>query len=235
MSGENDPRAVETPGALGRLGRLDSGALSDALDRLALAGCVTGLRPVTVARRIAGRVHTVKLAAGATGASEAAAGGAPRHLATRAIALCAAGDVLVIEQRTGIDAACWGAILSHGARLRGIAGVIADGPVRDIDEARELAFPVYGRSVTARTARGRIHESGTDVPVQVADVIVHPGDYALADASAVVFVRPDRLAEVLDAAEAIAAREAAMVRELRGGRAIAEALGADYEHMLRKE
>jgi 4-hydroxy-4-methyl-2-oxoglutarate aldolase len=211
--------------ALGRLARLDSCALSDALDRLTLCGCVTGLVAATVPARIAGRVHTVKLVASSDAPS-------PRHLGTAAIEACAAGDVIVIEQRTGIDAACWGGILSQGAKLRGVAGMIAEGAVRDIDEARELAFPVYCRSFTARTARGRLRELGTDIPVQVADVIVHPGDYALADASGVVFVRPERLAEVLEAAEAIAAREAAMVRRLREGKPITEVMGADYERLL---
>jgi 4-hydroxy-4-methyl-2-oxoglutarate aldolase len=223
-----EPQSFEAQG-LRRLAGLDSCALADALDRLSLAGCVTGLVAATVSARIAGRVHTVKLAAGPGPPS-----GSARHLGTAAVQACSAGDVIVIEQRTGLDAACWGGILSQGARLRGIAGVVAEGPVRDIDEARELGFPVYCRSVTARTARGRIHESGTDVPVQVGDVRVHPGDYALADASGVVFVRPDRLADVLDTAEAIAAREAAMVRRLREGAPIAEVMGADYEHMLRK-
>jgi 4-hydroxy-4-methyl-2-oxoglutarate aldolase len=214
--------------ALHRLARLDSCALADALDRLSLPGCVTGLIAATVSTRIAGRVHTVKLEAGS-------GSGSTRHLGTAAVEACSPGDVIVIEQRTGIDAACWGGILSHGAKLRSISGVIAEGPVRDIDEARELAFAVYCRSVTARTARGRIHESGTDVPVRVADVSVQPGDYALADASGVVFVRPDRLAEVLDAAEAIAAREAAIVRRLRDGTPITEVMGANYERMLRND
>jgi 4-hydroxy-4-methyl-2-oxoglutarate aldolase len=218
--------------ALSRLAALDSCALADALDRLSLSGCVTGLVAATVPARIAGRVHTFKLT---SGAGQQASSGSTRHLGTAAIQACSAGDIIVIEQRTGIEAACWGGILSHGAMLREIAGVIAEGPVRDIDEARELAFPVYCRSVTARTARGRIHESATDVPVQIADVVVHPGDYALADASGVVFVRPDRLGEVLAVAEAIAAREAQMVRRLHEGAEIAEVMGADYEHMLRKD
>jgi 4-hydroxy-4-methyl-2-oxoglutarate aldolase len=217
-----------------RLAQLDSCALSDALDRLSLGGCVTGLAAATLPARIAGRVHTVRLAASARGGANPPRGLAPRHLGTTAIEACAPGDIIVIEQRTGIDAACWGGILSQGAKLRGIGGVIADGPVRDIDEARELAFPIYCRSVTARTARGRLYESGTDVPVQVAEVSVHPGDYALADGSAVVFVRPDRIAEVLEAAEAIAARERAMLGRLRAGSSVSEVMGADYEHMLRK-
>ncbi len=216
--------------ALRRLSRLDSSALSDALDKLSLAGCVTGLVSVSVPVRITGRVHTVKLVAGPAPPSSQP----PRHLGTAAIEACSVGEVIVIEQRTSFDAACWGGILSRAARMRGIAGVIADGPVRDVDEARELTFPVYSRSVTPRTARARIHELGTDIPVQVADVVVYPGDYALADASGVVFVRPGRIAEVLGVAEAIAAREAEMVDRLVEGRPITEVMGAEYEQMLSK-
>ncbi|HTT03045.1 MAG TPA: RraA family protein [Steroidobacteraceae bacterium] len=215
--------------SLGRLARLDACALSDALDTLRLNGCVSGLVAATSGVRITGRVHTVKLAAGPAPAD----GTAPRHLGAAAIEACSIGDVIVVEQRTGIDAGCWGGILSRGAKLRGIAGIIAEGCVRDIDEARQLGLPIFCRGHTARTARGRVHELGTDVPVQVGDVTVHPGDYALADASGVVFVRPERLQEVLSAAEAIAAREAAMVLRLAAGEAITHVMGADYEHMLR--
>lgn len=213
-----------------RLARLDSCALSDALDRLSIAGCVTGLAPRSIPARICGRVHTVEIAAGPL----SAASGPPRHLGTAAIEAAAAGDVIVIAQHTGIEAACWGGILSQGARLRGVRGIIADGPVRDVDEARDLAFPVYSRSVTARTARGRIHESATDVPVRIGDIVVYPGDYALADSSGAIFVRPDRIAEVLAAAETIAEREAAMIGRVAGGESIAAVMGAEYEHMLER-
>ena len=213
-----------------RLAALDTCAVSDALDRLGLAGCVTGLVPLTAQRRIAGRVRTVKLLA--EGAASTAAG-APRHLGTTAIEAADPGQIIVVEQRTGIDAGSWGGILSLGAKLRGVAGVIADGPVRDLDEARQLDFPIYGRSATARTARGRIVEAGTDVPVNIGGVTVNPGDYVLADSSAVVFIAAAEMARVVDAAEAIAGREAAMAEALRAGRRITEVMGAAYEHMLK--
>ena len=214
-----------------RLGRLDACAVSDALDRLGLTGCVTGITPLTSTRRIAGRVHTVKLVA-AGGAS--APSGPPRHLGTAAIEACAAGEIIAIEQRSGLDAASWGGILSQGAKLKGIAGIIADGPVRDVDEARGIDFPVFARSATARTARGRIVEAATDGPIAVGDVTVRPGDYALADSSGVVFLAAADASRVIAAAEEIAAREAAMGRALKDGRRITEVMGADYEHMLKR-
>ena len=91
---------------------------------------------------------------------------------------------------------------------------------------------IYARSCTARTARGRIVELGTNVPVEVGEIVVHPGDYVIADGSAVIFIRPDDLPGVLDAAEFIADREAAMAQALRAGKSITEVMGASYEHLL---
>lgn len=218
---EIDPR-------IGRLSRLDSCAVSDALDRLGLTGVVTGLHRLATSRRIAGRAVTVKLGAGA-----AAGAGPVRHLGTTAIEASRHGDVIVVEQRSGIDAGSWGGILSLGARLRGVAGVVADGPVRDIEEAEAHDFPVFARACTARTARGRIVELATNGPVTIGDVRVAPGDYVLADGSAVVFVRAEDIDRVLEAAETIAGREALMATALREGKPITEVMGASYEHLLK--
>ena len=215
---------------VGRLSRLDSCAVSDALDKLQLAGVVTGLHPLSTSRRIAGRVVTVKL-----GTGTAARPGPARHLGTTAIEAARPGDVIVVEQRSGVDAGSWGGTLSLGAKLRGVAGVIADGPVRDIDEAKGHDFPVFARALTARTARGRIVELATNEPVMIGDVSVAPGDYVVADGSAVVFVRAEDVDRVLEAAEFIAGREALMAKALREGKPITEVMGASYEHMLKEQ
>jgi regulator of RNase E activity RraA len=212
---------------LERLGRLDSCAVSDALDRLGLAGAVSGIHRFSTDRRISGRVVTVKLE------RDDGRPAASRHLGTTAIESAQPGDVIVIEQRTGIDAAGWGGNLSCGAQIKGIAGVIIDGPGRDVDEARQFDFPVFARDHTARTARGRIVETGTNVPISVGDVQVTPGAYVVADGSGVVFVAASEIERVLEAAEAIAARERAMVAALRDGTPITEVMGRTYETMLK--
>ena len=211
-----------------RLAQLDAGAVSDALDKLGLGGVVTGLQRLSSARRISGRVLTVKME------KDDGRPVASRHLATTAIETAQPGDVIVMEQRTGIDAACWGGNLSLGASLRDVAGVIVDGPARDIDEAREYDFPVFARGATSRTARGRIVETGTNVPISVGDVTVTPGDFVVADGSAVAFIAAREIDRVLEAAEAIAARERAMVAALRDGTPISEVMGRNYETMLKK-
>lgn len=211
-----------------RLLRLDTPAVSDAIDRLGLTGRVTGLHRVSTDRRIAGRVLTVKLGTGKP------ADGPPRHLCTAAVEAASPGDILVIEQRSGVEAAGWGGILSNAAKVREIAGVIVDGPARDIDESRELDFPVFARSVVPTTARGRIVELDSGTPVQVGSVTVKPGDFVIADGSGIVFLAADRAAEIIETAEAIAAREAAMTKAVLAGEPVSQVMGADYEHMLKK-
>ena len=212
---------------ISRLSRLDSCAVSDALDKLGLKGEVTGLQRYSTDRRIAGRVLTVTLAP-AKGRTNS------RHLCTAAIEAASPGDVIVVEQRTGIDAASWGGNLSIGAQMRGVAGVIVEGPARDIDDSRRLDFPVWARSHTARTARGRIVEAATGEPIVVGDVTVTPGDYVVADGSAVVFVAQTEIECVLETAEAIIRREDAIAQALREGKPIGQVMGANYEHMLKK-
>jgi 4-hydroxy-4-methyl-2-oxoglutarate aldolase len=211
---------------ISRLTKLDSCAVSDALDKLGLPGSVTGIHRLTTETRIAGRVLTVKLdrADGRTNT---------RHLCTAAIEAATPGDIIVVEQSTGLDAASWGGNLAIGAKVRGVAGVIIEGPARDIDDCRNLDFPVFARSHTARTARGRIVEVATGEPVKVGDVTVTPGDYAVADGSAVVFIAQSEIARVLDTAEAIATREEAMAQALREGTPISRVMGTNYETMLK--
>jgi 4-hydroxy-4-methyl-2-oxoglutarate aldolase len=210
-----------------RLLHMDSCAVSDALDKLGLAGSVTGIGRVSTDQRIAGPVLTVKLdrAEGRTNT---------RHLCTAAIEASKPGDIIVCEQRTGLDAACWGGNLTIGAQMQGVAGAIIEGPARDIDESRQLGFPVFARSITGRTARGRIVEVASGEPIQVGDLTVHQGDYVVADASSVVFIAQKEIERVLEAAEAIWAREALIAQALREGKPPSQAMGANYEQMLKR-
>src|SRR5688572_2359481 len=174
-----------------RLNRLDTCAVSDAMDKLGLRGVVTGIHQFSTTRRIAGRVITVKL--GIDDGRPTAA----RHLCTTAIETAEPGDVIVVEQRTGIDAASWGGNLSLGAKIRGVAGVICEGPARDIDESRQHDFPVYARDHTCTTARGRLVETATNERITVGTVLVAAGDYVIADGTAVVFIRQADMSRVL--------------------------------------
>jgi regulator of RNase E activity RraA len=208
-----------------RLARLDTCAVSDALDRLGLPGVVAGIRPLTGPHKVAGRAVTVKLVAAVGRTSK-------QHLATAAIEASGPGDVLVIEHRSREDCAGWGGILSRAAKLRDIAGTLVEGSVRDVDESREIGYPVFARRAVPTTARGRIVEEGWNLPVDIGGVTVHPGDFLIADGSGVVFVAKARIEEVLNAAEEIAARERAMAEAVESGKPVSRVMGGEYEAML---
>ncbi len=184
-----------------------------------------GLPPLSVIKPIFGPVKTVKLVAGKPQHS-------PRHLCTAAIESAARGDVIVIEHSSGVECAGWGGVLSVGAQVNGVEGVVIDGPARDIDEARALGFPVYGRSAISRTARGRAYEIDFNCEIKIGDVRVVPGDVVFADSSGVVFLPAAQIEEIVRRAERIAQRERLMVQALRAGDRITEVVGRNYEEML---
>lgn len=217
------------PGAfVARLRKVDCCAVSDALDQLKLGGVVTGLlEQCSGTSRVAGRAITLKLGVGSPQAGPA------KHLGATAVEIGGSDDIIVIEQRSGVEAGSWGGLLSMGAKVKGIAGVVSHGPVRDIDQAIEMGFPVFASATTSRTARGRIVEIATNVPVSIGEVMVAPGDYVVADRSAVIFISPIDIDRVLAAAERIAAKEDVMAKEILAGTPIGTVMGASYEHMLK--
>jgi regulator of RNase E activity RraA len=138
-------------------------------------------------------------------------------MAAAAIEAAADGDVLVIANEGRLDVSCFGGILTVAARRRGIKGVVIDGACRDIAESEESGFPVFGRAVVPVSARGRIVQLAMEEPVSFAGVTVNPGDFVIADRNGVVFVSAAEVERVLDLAERIVAREAAMAEAVSAG------------------
>jgi regulator of RNase E activity RraA len=77
-----------------------------------------------------------------------------------------------------------------------------------------------------------VAEAATNVDVRIDEITVSPGDYVLADNSAVIFIGRANIEAVLAAAEDIAAREAAMAKALLAGQPVGTVMGANYENML---
>jgi len=203
---------------LQRLRRLDSCAVSDALDTLGLPGATTGIGPLWPVRAaVAGRARTVT-------AGPRASDRPAQHIAAAAIAAAGRGDVLVIANDGRVDVSCFGGILTLAASCRGIGGVVIDGACRDIAESEELDFPVFGRAVVPVSARGRIVQVAMEEPVSFAGITVHAGDLVLADRNGVVFVPAAEASRVLDLAERITARESSMAEAVRNGQPITEVM-----------
>jgi 4-hydroxy-4-methyl-2-oxoglutarate aldolase len=212
-----------------RLRRLDSCVISDALDRHGVGGVTNLLQQLTPSRRIAGRAITVKLGPPLTGGN--ARSGPVRHLGAAAVDASGTEDIIVVAHQGRTDCAGWGGLLSRGAAMRGVTGVVIDGAARDVAEAAQLGVALYGRAPTPVTVRGRAAEHAWDVPIEIAGITVRPGDLVLADDSGVVVVPAEHSHQVLTTAESIAAVEAAMASAIDAGTPVSEVMGKTYEEL----
>jgi 4-hydroxy-4-methyl-2-oxoglutarate aldolase len=209
-----------------RLAKLDTCSVSDGLDILKLTGATWGVRPQWQCPPIVGRAVTVKIKP--VGLQQPT-----QHLGTPAIDAAQPGDIIVIDNGGQRQFSTWGGLLSLSAKIKGLSGVVIDGACRDIDEARDLQFPVYARGVVPMTARGRVMQDSFNQEIQFAGVQVHPGDLVIADGSGVVFIPSEKEEEVLDAAEMVFNKEAQMAEGIRKGSSSLELLEKlGYERML---
>lgn len=202
--------------------------LSDAMDKIGIKGAISGIRPVFPCPPIAGRAVTIKITAAGMKKSE-------HHLGVHAIDAASEGDVILIDNHGDVENNCWGEILSMGAKMKGVSGVVIDGAARDIDMCQKFDFPVYARAIVPITARGRIMQESFNTVVRIGDVQVRPGDIVLADINGIVIIPVEKIDEVLETAEKIMQKEAAMVEELRKGASIIDVdRKYAYEQMLKK-
>ncbi|HEY7320708.1 MAG TPA: RraA family protein [Candidatus Binatia bacterium] len=211
-----------------RLLKLDTCAVADGMDRLGLAGATYGVRPMWLCPKIIGRAVTMKI-------KPVGLDKPKQHLGTLPIDAAQPGDLIVIDNGGRLDTSCWGGLLALAAKTRGISGVVIDGACRDIDESRELGFPVYARGAVPMTARGRIMQESYNQEIEFAGVQVHPGDLVIADGSGVVIIPRPKEEDVVREAEAVAATEARMAEGIRQGMSVREVLEKlGYEQMLDK-
>jgi regulator of RNase E activity RraA len=188
-----------TDGLIDRAAGLSTCHISDALDRCGLPPRgLPGIRPLEPAKRAVGRAFPVQLRAADGNSAD------PRnyldHIPARAFVVLAAGG--------RIDCSVWGGNRTVSAINHDAAGAVADGAYRDVDEHRELGFPVYGLAPISMASRGRLVVTGFDVSVVACGVSVAPGDLVAADSSGVVVVPRAHAGQVVTEAEQIRDAEA---------------------------
>lgn len=184
-------------------------AISDALDRLGLAGSARGIAPLTDGRRMAGPAFTVRYVAA----------GSPPGTVGDYIDDVAAGAVVVLDNAGRTDCTVWGDILTAVAADRGIAGTAINGVCRDTHRALSTGYPIYSCGRFMRTGKDRVEVAEVGDVVNLGDVQVRPGDLVVGDDDGIVVVSAGRADEVLALAASIAETEAAV---------LADALQHDY-------
>lgn len=131
-----------------------------------------------------------------------------------------AGDVLVIDARNDAGAATLGNILATRMQVRGVAGIVTDGALRDFPAFAEIDLPVYARGAHAATASTRHHPVDINVAVGCGNVMVVPGDVVVGDAEGVVVI-PASIAEVVaQQAQEQEEMEAFLLDKIRNGASI---------------
>lgn len=201
-----DPTALE-------LERHATTTLSDAMDRLGIAGQAIGIAPLDHGFRMVGRAFTVRTipVAVVSGTVGDYIDDVPE------------GSVVVLDNGGRLDATVWGDILTIMAHRKGIAGTVIHGVCRDMSRSLELRYPIFSRGVCMRTGRGRVQADGMQVPVSLGEVRVEPGDWLVGDADGVVVVPQGRLDEVLAVSRDIGEAEDRIRTEIEGGSRLDEA------------
>jgi 4-hydroxy-4-methyl-2-oxoglutarate aldolase len=180
---------------LGALARLGVATVHEAAGRTGVVGLP--LTQVVPGSRVAGPARTALCAPG------------DNTMVHALIAHARPGDVLVLTSREPAPIALVGDLLATQAKARGVAGMLVDGAVRDLDELAALGLPIWARFVRASGAtKGALGE--LDVPVVVGGAEIRPGDLVVMDCDGAMALAQERLEEVLPLALERADREEAM-------------------------
>jgi len=132
--------------------------------------------------------------------------------------------VIVIDCGGSARNALWGETATFLCQLKGITGVVTNGSVRDIEAMRAARFPVFAAGVSLRHSVKR--EPGwTQVPVQIGDVTIHPGDYVVGDADGVIVLPQAEAAAIVARARAQRKAEQTRAARLRAGEPLNAVLG----------
>ena len=134
------------------------------------------------------------------------------------------GDVLVVSNEGDNTRALMGEIMMAYLRYtKKVAGIVLDGPIRDIDEIADLKFPVYLGSTSPVKSARFMETVDTDVPVFIGGVQICPEDLILMDRTGVAVVPSAHLKEVLEEAKKIKAKEDRIEDLVRVGMSLNEA------------
>jgi regulator of RNase E activity RraA len=162
------------------------------------------------------------------------------YLVARAVVQTRPGDVMVVDMGGSVEAGFIGDILAAGFLVKGGAGIVCDGAVRDLTFLRTLDLPLYTRGAHAAAIGRRMLGLDLNIPVRIAGVTVMPGDILMGDAEGVLAI-PAALAETAaDEALATDAKEAFLREKLAEGVPIteayppSEAILREYEERVRK-
>ncbi|HMK15453.1 MAG TPA: bifunctional hexulose-6-phosphate synthase/ribonuclease regulator, partial [Methanomicrobiales archaeon] len=176
--------------------------ISDAMHR---KGAMQGVLSICGDVRMAGRAVTVQTFAGDWAKP------------VEAIDLAGPGDVIVINNDAGVHVAPWGELATRSCLVKGVAGVVIDGAVRDVDDIRKLKYPVFARAVVPNAGEPKGFGE-INAEISCCGQAVRPGDWVVGDENGVVVIPRERAYEVARRAREVQKGEERIREEIaRGG------------------
>jgi len=179
--------------------------ISDAMHR---AVDLAGIRPVINGIKMVGPVVTVRTYPGDWAKP------------VEAIDIAGVGDVIVIDAG-GQGPAMWGELATHSAIQRKIAGVVADGAVRDTPDIREMRYPVFTKLIMPNAGEPKGFGE-INIPIKIAGVRIHPGDWAVGDDDGVIILPKARAAEFANRAMDVLEKENRLRGEIQRGSTLSQ-------------
>jgi 4-hydroxy-4-methyl-2-oxoglutarate aldolase len=210
-------------GNVERAAKIDTATLSDALDKLGIAGQCLGIKSLDHGFRLTGRAFT--LAYGLV-TNEGTVGDFIDDVP--------AGAVIVINNFGREDATVWGDILTMCAHRRGVNGTVIEGACRDTHLARELNYPIFSRSYSMRTGKDRVQLDTVGRIVEIGGASIAPGDIMRGDSDGVLAIPQANEDAVLDLAEAIHQAEEGIRKSVSSGTRLDEARRQHGYHLLQR-
>ncbi len=204
--------------------QLSSAVLSDAMDRLGIAGQVPSIFRHSGTAVMAGPAFTVRYEP--VGIDGGTVGDFIDDVDP--------GSVVVLANAGRMDMTVWGGLLSQVACKRGIAGTVVDGCCRDIDEARGADYPLFSAGIWMRTGKDRVRAEAMQVPVSIGGIRVRPDDLIVGDGDGVLVIPKERVDEVLSIAERIEAAERRIAEGAQVGRLDEVRQSVGYFELQRK-
>jgi 4-hydroxy-4-methyl-2-oxoglutarate aldolase len=200
--------------------KLFTAVLSDCLDQLGLMkqALPSFIRPLDDKLVMAGRARTAAFME----VYHVPDGSNPYELEIALIDSLQPDEIPVFACSNPLRIAPWGELLSMASKVRGAAGALMDGCVRDIKPIRAMDFPVFHGGIAPLDSKGRGKIMAIDVPIECAGVPVNTGDLVFGDADGVVVIPKAREEEVLALAFQKVKGERSTLADLQRGDRLAE-------------
>ena len=123
-----------------------------------------------------------------------------------ALDLAQPGDIIVVDGGSGCNRSLAGEIMMRFAQLKGIAGFVVDGCLRDLDGAETLTMPVYAKGVTPQ-GPFKFGPGEVNTPIACGGQVVFPGDILVGDKDGIVVIHRQDAEEVAKVAQEKKAKE----------------------------